>query len=223
MTRFQDLLRNLTPGRIYMKRILSCILTCAAWMPAAISGLCNTGFETGCSGSTIGAVDDGYKVVSGPLGIMGDVYIVNSYPGWLPNTALSSWISPIPNSVGTDAPAGTYLYRFHYYSNVGDVISGRWSSDNSGKLMYGSTVISTTGGASFGSWTPFSFTSVYDGTDTLMFEVFNSGINPTGLRVEFDAVPEPVSMTLSGVGLVLVGLVRRWRKAPESGKEPART
>jgi hypothetical protein len=69
------------------------------------------------------------------------------------------------------------------------VITGRWASDNNASTPF----------VGFNAWTNFSFTVGTTGAQVLTFDLTNgtTGTSLTGLRVEFNQVPEPMSCALA--------------------------
>ncbi|HVP55986.1 MAG TPA: hypothetical protein VMU45_13420 [Candidatus Eisenbacteria bacterium] len=139
----------------------------------------------------------------------------------MPNTATSKWIGPIAN--GLDAvggPPGNYTFETTFdltSNNVGTfVLTGRLASDNESEIFLNGvdTGIGISGGPAccFENFTSFQIGSGFvTGTNRLDFVVTNDDcgpqcVNPTGLRVEVGAVPEPTTILYVMGGLLGVSL-----------------
>lgn len=146
---------------------------------------------------------------------------------WLADTAVSKWISPIPDSVssgglshdGGEGP-GTYVYRTTFNAAGFDpesiIISGRWSSDNLGLgIRVNDSATGITGDGNFGAYANFRIASdkasFISGVNTLDFVVQNgdaeagyTGLRVDGLLVLGTRVPTtnlpPISISISAGG-----------------------
>ena len=164
---------------------------------AAIPGLFPTGVDAAGALLAAGAADPHWRLIEsanaaapGPATfVVRDGYPI---PPWIANGPNSKWIAPKADQSGGNA-AGNYTYRLAFdladFDPATAVITGRWSSDNSGlevRLNDGSTGV--TGDGDFGAFSPeFTLnTGFVEGTNTLDFVVNNAGdsVNPTGFRAE---------------------------------------
>ena len=182
-----------------------------------------------------GVLDPHYSLISSPNGA-GSAYVVISaqggwpayqFPAWAADGPSSKWIGPQADqtSNANNLLPGTYTYETTFTLTANQVetfsINGIWSTDNNGLDII-------VNGHSLGYTTPFTAYQDFDathylfmiddsqgflqaGVNTLDFVVAN-GLdvpNPAGLRVQFSSVPEPLSMSLMGLGLLGIGLLRR--------------
>lgn len=210
-------------------------LICGVASADTINGLVNTG--AGLSG---GATDGHYTYTATgeSAGLSGAGVVSNGsadpFPSWLPNDATSSWLIPTANqstnySTTTDSVfTWTLTFDLTGYDASSASFAGRWTSDNSGVLLFNGKAISSVVTNGYNSWTSFAATNGFlAGLNTLQFVVTDAAsptYNFTGLRAEFlssavkvatvaPAVPEPESYALMIAGLAAIGLLARRRKA----------
>ncbi len=147
--------------------------------------LFNTGVDNTGKTITLLTPDSHYGVTYGSVSQA--PLAVTAFPGWMPNTSASQWITPFANSKG---PAGEYTYRTVFPLDKCDpnsaVIEGRWMADNSGKILFNSVEVpgSAITSPGFSSWHSFTINSNFGSLNTIEFKVKNDG-SATGLRVEF--------------------------------------
>lgn len=173
---------------------------------ATIPGLFNTGIGTNGALLPSGTVDPHYRLIqSADPSFRGpNAFPVNDsgfpIPPWLANGPNSKWIAPQANQ-GTGNQPGDYRYRLLFDLTGLDpttaVITGRWSSDNTGPdvLLNGVSTGVTSDGNFAALGNPFTISSGFlDGTNTLDFIVNNGapGINPTGFRAEISGTADPL-------------------------------
>lgn len=159
-------------------------------------GLKNTGVDATGALLPAGAIDPGYVLEATAL----PTYVTSTSSAWLPNTALSQWISYQPNG-GNDTAGGTYSYRQTFslvgFNPIAVQITGRFASDNGSTLYLNGTQIAATpaSSGSFTAWTNFTITTGFAAQqNTLEFRVTNDNIGVgSGLRVEMTASAAPVS------------------------------
>jgi hypothetical protein len=146
-------------------------------------------------------------------------------PPYIGDNSLSAWIGP-NNAADLSGPVGVYDYRTTFDLtgfNLSTVsIAGLWSTDNNGLdiLINGVSLGYTTSFTQFSAgWAAFAVNSNFvAGINTLDFIVSNGG-GPTALRTqltasgELQAVPEPESIALLGLGLVAISFARKRKQA----------
>jgi hypothetical protein len=179
--------------------------------PVPTINLYNTGQDNAHVVLPGGSVDTHYTS-SGPVYVLG-APVAGS---WLANDSVSEWVGP-------DTVNGTGTYSLVYrttvdltgFDPVSAVLSGRWSTDNSGDniLVNGVGTGNTAGG--YSSWYTFTLTSGFiAGINTIDFAWTNSG-GPGGVRVEWTSatadasVPEPASILLTLTGAAAIAFFRR--------------
>ena len=211
----------------------SMLIALCAILTASASGtiVFNTGVDENGLTLPSGAVDLHYALISAPNGFGPAAFVVidgqfpflpffSGDPVWLANSATSKWIGPIAN--GLDAiggPPGDYTFETTFDLAPNSVstflLAGRIASDNASEIFLNGvdTGMGASGGVCcFDHYTAFQITSGFVvGLNRLDFVVNNGDcgpncINPTGLRVEFGAVPEPTTIAYVMSGLLGVSL-----------------
>ncbi len=198
-----------------------------------IPGLFNTGVLNDNSLASGASVDMHYAltVSADPSSTAFVTSAIPSPDFWIANGPNSQWIAPDSNqnfSGFGDSP-GNYLYRLTFdltgFIPTTTSISGQWAVDNIGQDI----VINGVSTGNFISsvlpigFNPFTINVGFvEGLNTLDFLVLNApnetGINPTGLRVEYlsataSPVPAPAAVWLLGSGLLaLIGTARGRRE-----------
>lgn len=177
-------------------------------------------------------------------GISGIVAPSNTYPlpgPWISNASStdSKWagVSTNGSALATEidpSPGPNGLYSWTTTFNIpaltdlsSVILQGRWATDNPGTNIIVTNASNPSGVATgntaggYSSWYNFSIPGslLTTGANTLTFLVTNeaftgAGGNPTGLRVEFTAVPEASSFLVIGLGGVFafgaIGLGKRY-------------
>jgi hypothetical protein len=122
-------------------------------------------------------------------------------PPWLANSQESRWIGP-RSDAGAGGAAGDYTYTTRFsladFDPSTAVLTGRWSSDNSGvDILLNGVSQGLANDGNFGGFSPqFEIRSGFvDGLNTLAFVVNNAGdsANPTGFRAELNLLAEPAA------------------------------
>jgi hypothetical protein len=146
-------------------------------------------------------------------------------PPYLGDNALSAWIGP-NNSNDLSGPVGNFIYSTTFDLTGFDLntvsIAGLWSSDNQGLdiLINGVSLGFTSANTQFAiGFASFLINSNFvSGINTIDFVIFNDG-GPTALRTQMigtgdlQAVPEPESIALLGLGLVAISFARKRKQA----------
>ena len=187
------------------------LLFLAGWSArgATISALFNTGVGTDGQLLASGSIDPHWQIIQSPdLAFPGPAARVLNDTGfpirpWLANGPVSKWIAPQADQSTGNQP-GDYRYRISFDLTGLEpgtaVISGKWTSDNSGpSVLLNGVNTGLSGDGNFPALgNAFTITNGFiDGVNTLEFVVNNAppGVNPTGFRCELsgtaDAQPPP--------------------------------
>ena len=211
-------------GRHLSTWLLGLVLCIGPTLRAAvIPGLFNTGVDDAHLPLGYLSVDPHYTLTGSPIN--GQPIAVTSpgsapIPPWLANNSSSTWITPTTNTVGPGATDGSAVYRYETQFDLTGldpataVITGQWSTDNSGiDILLNGVSTSQANPSQFGAWTSFGMNRGFvHGRNTLTFilsngegEVIPDG--PTGLRVEMTgtAAFAPPILTLFNTGVDAAG------------------
>lgn len=182
---------------------------------APITGL----FVTGVDGSNTvladGATDTHYAILETGT----NAIAMANHPAWIPNDLTSKWVWQQSNGQPTNV---TRTFRLTFdltgLDHTTAAISGTWAADNFGdNILINGTATGNTA-AGFTAYTNFSINSGFiAGINTLDFIVRDVGVI-SGFRVGSisgtadAAVPEPITVSLLGAGLLGLGAIRRRRR-----------
>jgi hypothetical protein len=196
----------------------------------AVEGLINTGTDASGSRLPAGTVQPGWAITAvtppnPPGGLIppippSNAYVVEPSLAWTPNelSPASAWISyqsPV-SSLGDEARQ--FRYELKFSAEPGDQFFMRLEADNGVRaslnnatsgLIYQWGPFDPPSDVPYQAWSPWVDVSGFSTREnTLIFDVNNLAhdlANPTGLRVEFSNVPEPLTLRLYGVGLLFCG------------------
>ena len=182
---------------------------------APITGL----FVTGVDGSNTvladGATDTHYAILETGT----NAIAMANHPAWIPNDSTSKWVWQRSDGQPTNV---TRTFRLTFdltgLDHTTAAISGTWAADNFGdNILINGTATGNTA-AGFTAYTNFSINSGFiAGINTLDFIVRDVGVI-SGFRVGSisgtadAAVPEPITVSLLGAGLLGLGAIRRRRR-----------
>jgi hypothetical protein len=164
-----------------------------------IPGLFNTGVDNSKAALPDGTADGHYQLIVNPdaasnIALVQDSTVFPIVTGpWVANNAGSKWIGPrleTSAAAGAEGDGGNYTYRTTIdltgFDPTDVVIAGVWATDNAGgdiRINGQSTGQANTD--QFVAFTPFTITSGFTaGINTIDFELNNSAIGYTGLRVD---------------------------------------
>lgn len=214
---------------MHLRSLIVCIALCGtASVPFAQASTVppSTGVNAAGNPLSVGSVDPNYTIFSSPYGASNAI-VTSPNPNWVTPPAGSEWISyGTANGPGQGYSTGVYDYRTTFTVSSGDAgsytVSGMWAADDIGSIYLNGVLIASVAPDYF-SLTPFSITGFTSGTNTLDFDVNNSGGGPTGLLVDVTSAaptvtPEPSAFLLFGTGLagVLTAVRRRWNAGTQS-------
>jgi hypothetical protein len=205
---------------------------------AVIPTLFNTGVDASGNPLAVGSVDPHYQLVSFPAGsgfnsnsFVADTSQVPINGAWVSPGSIARWIGPTTNVVNmpSSSTTGDYIYQTTFdltgFDPASAVITGQWTVDDTsqGIVLNGNDMGNSISGAgAFSSFKSFTLnTGFIAGINTLQFKVTNAVVpdltNPSGLVVIMsgtaNVVPEPASVISIAVGLGLVMMRKRLRRA----------
>ncbi len=206
--------------------VLAALLFPVAAVAAPIT-VHNTGVDSTDALAAYGGQTEFWTLLSAPAGaseaVGSDLFRYNCC--YLPDSAVSAWVSPAANGVASDD--GVYIYELLVDLTGFDLstvsITGGFSTDNDGFIrVNGGPAVATVPFDGFSTLHAFTLNSGFvAGINSIQAGVNNGG-NPTALRVEFwdatggpidaTAVPEPASLMLVGSGIAGIVAKRRRRQ-----------
>lgn len=173
----------------------------------------------------------------GPLAVVATSGGGFPVPPWLGDSATSAWTTPSASTEASNSFSLFYSYTTTFTTpGAGTVtIAGMASVDNFlvAAIIDGGAPLSIVDVGGFDAFHPFTIVSpvAAGGSHTLAFRVQNGTpmevfpVGPTGLRVEFDSavyvVPEPSSLALACLGLMLLGWIGQRRRPGRVASWPA--
>jgi len=205
--------------------------------PINICGTGFTAVCAGLAG--FGSVDGNFTLIANadvPGNPSTPAYVaLNQFPvgpagPWVSDTSTGQWIVP---AVGGNEMAGDAVGNYNYQESFNltgftlstVTLSGMWAVDNIGCIYVNgaNTNDCINSPTAFSALTAFAISSAnatfVAGVNTITFETVNTAgpmVNPTGLFVELSGngtsasgVPEPMTLSMLGVGLLGLGLAGR--------------
>jgi len=205
---------------------------------AIIPTLFNTGVDASGNPLAVGSVDPHYQLISYPAGsgFNSNSYVADTSQApingaWVNPGTNARWIGPTTNVVTMPSATttGEYIYQTNFvltgFDPTSAVITGQWTVDDTslGIVLNGNDMgNSISGTGAFSSLKSFTLnTGFITGLNTLQFKVTNAVVpdptNPSGLVVIMtgtaNPVPEPASVISIAVGVGIVLMRKRFRKA----------
>lgn len=213
-----------------MKAVTLTLISCIC-VHASVVGLHSTGVDSGFG------TDSHYNLLEMPAGAnystvprviynAADIVPASGTSSWLPNGGGSAWIGPEDQVTGSEILSGMYLYVTGFMIDADlDLVNirGLWAADGQGVdilvngIHTGMHTVAPTSGSTFGSYSEFTSFQLNESTcpgcfgigyNTLSFQVMNGSME-SGLNVRMVANPEPATMGLVGLALVVAGALRR--------------
>lgn len=208
-----------------MRRILMA-LSLAVISASAASGATIDTFKTGVDEATgtvlaNGVADNNWQLVSltgGTDGTFPRAAITTApEPGWYSGVPMAG-TGLITRGTSYNGQNGTYAYEYQFVLSAGMqnlAVGGlAWADDQVRVLLNGNEIMAMS--AVIWNAAPVSFTNstqayFVTGTNTLRFEVFNSGGGPTALNVSgvVTGVPEAHEWAMMFLAIGIVGWVKR--------------
>lgn len=185
---------------------------------APITGLFVTGVDGASTVLADGATDTHYAILETGT----NAIAMANHPAWIPNDLTSKWVWQQSNGQPTNVTR-TFRQTFDLtgLDHTTAAITGTWAVDNSGLniLINGTATGNTAPG--FTAYANFSINSGFiAGINTLDFVVQDVGvisgfrvgsISGTANALSSVNVPEPITLSLLGAGLLSLGAIRRRR------------
>src|SRR6266513_102414 len=187
----------------FQRTAIILLTTYAPWLQAApIPGLFNTGVDDGVNLLSNNVVDPHYAMTASADPDFAGPNAFTLLPGfpvgpWIAEGPNSRWIAPQADQTSGNQP-GIYTFKTTFdltgFDPATARITGQLATDNSLEAVRlngtGLTGITSSGFATFASFTIPLGSPFVAGTNTLEFDVSNAGtnVNPAGFRVEMSGI-----------------------------------
>lgn len=213
--------------------VVAAVSLTTATLPAQAASPYNTGLDASGNPIADGQLDSNWLVcydssINGcpnPASYSAATVVNSPLPsGWMPNTAISKWISVSANpTVGTGVSGFSIKTTILGSDFVGGILSGRFSADDQISAIYlnggfVNLLPVSTPNPSYGNWYSMPGITLASGANEIEFTIDNVlGGNYQGFRAEFNTTPTsvPTPALLPGLIGMAVAALRRKSEASE--------